>query len=74
MYPNTEYVPFKYEEIADVANNTGLGDFLNTAEDNSGYWQVSMHESMRNCWGMEWGGIAWGWEHLPFRLVLACRL
>lgn len=76
MYVNTrtEYVSFKYERIADVADITGPGDFGYTTDDKSGYWQVTVHESMRTYLGMEWGGTTWVWALLLFGLAPACRL
>lgn len=50
------HIPFKYERIGDMADNTGLGDFIYTMDNKSGYWQVPMHESMYINLGMQWGG------------------
>lgn len=58
----------------DMADITGPGDILYTTGEKSGYWQNTMHESVRMYWGMEKGGTIWVWVHLPFGLALACRL
>lgn len=53
---HVEYIPFKYDRIADMADITGPEDFFYTTVDKSGYWQMSIHESMHTYLGMEWGG------------------
>lgn len=74
QHTHAEYVPFKYERVADMVEIRGPGDYIYTMNNKSGYWQMSMHESMHTYLGMKWNDSVWVWAHLPFALAPACRL
>lgn len=75
MYDNAheEFVPCKLERMADIVDFTGPCDYIYTTADKSGYWLVSMHESMHTYVGI-WNGSIWVWAHLPFGMAPACQL
>ena len=45
MYINLflKYEPLKYDRLQDLMDIIGLGDFMTTSNDKSGYWQLDMH-------------------------------